>query len=174
MPARSRRVGTDRDRPSRPACGISSLDPQRRFGHCRAMIRSLTMLSVLRREALPFVLACALALMLQLTAMPLTLAKAGGAGDEVLSSLCLGGAGASAEEAQPASGLPHHAPGFCPCGPVCAHSGSLVSAVVPSAVEPAYRAVSSNLAPLSPRSEPAVSGRVQRSGAIRAPPSVRT
>lgn len=132
------------------------------------------MMGVLRREALPFVLACALALMLQLAAMPLTLAKAGGEGSEALSSLCLGGSGTSVDEAQPASSPPHHAPGFCPCGPVCAHSGSLVSAAVPSAAEPAPRALSSNLKPLSLRSEPAVSGRVQRSGAIRAPPSVRT
>ena len=129
------------------------------------------MLGVLRREALPLVLACALALMLQLAAMPLTLAKAGGEGSEALSALCLGSADA---ETQPVSQSSHHVPGFCPCGPVCAHSGSLLSVTMPSVAETAHASYVSRLQPLRPGSEPARAGRAHRSGAIRGPPPART
>lgn len=137
------------------------------------MIRSATMLGVLRREALPLVLACALALMLQLAAMPLTLAKAGGEGSEALSVLCLGSADADAET-QPVSQSSHHVPGFCPCGPVCAHSGSLLSVTMPSVAETVHASYVSRLQPLRPGSEPARAGRAHRSGAIRGPPPART
>jgi hypothetical protein len=132
------------------------------------------MLGVLRREALPFVLACALALMLQLAAMPLTLAKAGDQGAGPLSVLCLGNADQSAGEAQPAPTPSHHVPGFCPCGPVCAHSGALTFAATAFAAEPALPAPSTGLKPLLPRSGASLSARPQQSSAIRAPPPART
>lgn len=135
------------------------------------MIQRTTLFGLLRREALPLALACALALLLQLAAVPMTLAQVGEDQAQALSSLCLG---STAADEEPGSGPLHHIPGLCPCGPVCPHSASVftaLSAVSVATAEPPYR--TSLLVPLGSRREAPLVGLTIRAGAIRAPPPAR-